>query len=248
MKFSFRENRSLKSESETVERIRILPPFESQIAILCAQRNKWRLLAASSVLFSMLAAISFAVLLHHKLFEKMNIEYIVVPGAAEFLKVRPNLIPDSVVFDFAEFVATYAGNFTYRNAKDHFATVAERMAPELKGRFLRDADSKFSEWSKRRVDQMFAFDPVRRFDVVNDKFGAKYVLVVRGNRTQYADGTKLLETDENLYLELRPRTSLAAGTRLDESLLLIERLDWVTSSQAETLLATRTKPLSEKAQ
>ena len=89
---------------------------------------------------------------------------------------------------------------------------------------------------------------MRRFDVVNDKFGAKYVLVVQGNRTQYADGTKLLESDENLYLELRPRTSLAAGSRLDESLLLIERLDWVTRSQAETLLATRTKPLSEKAQ
>jgi hypothetical protein len=47
----------------------------------------------------------------------------------------------------------------------------------------------------------------------------------------------LQETDENLYLELRPRLTLMPGRRHDESLLVIERLDWVTSSQAEALLS-----------
>jgi hypothetical protein len=225
--------------------IRALPPFESQIAIVSSQRNKWKLVALVSMIFAAANLVTSAVLLQHKLFQKMNSEYIVVPGAAEFLRVRPNLIPDAVVKDFAHFVATYAGNFTYRNAKEHFEIVAERMVPDLKGRFLRDAESKFSEWQKRRVDQVFAFDPVE-IQVSSDKFGAKYVLLARGTRSQYADGTLLQETDENLYLELRPRLRLNPGSRSDESLLLIERLEWVSRTQADALFASYSKVDAER--
>lgn len=232
-------------KGDLFSQIRVLPPFESQIAIVSSQRNKWKLVALVSMIFAAASLVTSAVLLQHKLFQKMNSEYIVVPGAAEFLRVRPNLIPDAVVKDFAHFVATYAGNFTYRNAKEHFEIVAERMVPDLKGRFLRDAESKFSEWQKRRVDQVFAFDPVE-IQVSSDKFGAKYVLLARGTRSQYADGTLLQETDENLYLELRPRLRLNPGSRSDESLLLIERLEWVSRTQADALLASYSKVDAER--
>jgi hypothetical protein len=86
------------------------------------------------------------------------------------------------------------------------------------------------------VDQVFAFEPIE-IQLVNDSFGPKYVMVVTGKRSQYADGTLLQETDENLFLELRPRLSLNPGRRSDESLLLIERLEWVSLSQAEALLS-----------
>lgn len=242
-KLTFRnQNRAEKvtHAKDVFDHIRVLPPFESQIAVLKAQRAKWKLLALASVSLAAISTLASSILLQHKLFQKMNSEYIVVPGAAEFLRVRPNLIPDAVVKDFAQFVATYAGNFTHRNAKDHFETVAERMTPELKGRFLRDAEGRFSEWNKRRVDQVFAFEPID-IHVASDKFGAKYVLVASGRRSQYADGTLLQETDENLYLELRPRLTLLPGKRSDESLLVIERLEWVTKSQADSLLSAYSK-------
>lgn len=229
-----------------MENIRVLPPFESQIAILKAHIGKWKLISFVSIALTFASVITSAMLLRHRLFEKMNSEFIIVPGAFEFTRVRPNLISDSIVKDFAQFVATYAGNFTYRNAKDHFETVAERMVPALKGRYLRDAEAKFSEWNKRRVDQVFAFDPFE-IHVANDKFGSKYVLVVEGRRSQYADGTMLQETDENLYLELRPRLELKPGNRSDESLLHVERLEWVSRSQAESLLAPYIKIESAKA-
>lgn len=219
----------------------VLPPMESRLAILSAQRNAWKLTCLVSLGLSALFGGGLLYMLNHKLFSRMGSEFLVVPGAAEYVRVRPNLIPDEAVFAFAEFVATYAGTFTYRNARDHFATIAERMEPELKGQFLRDTDSRLPEWERRRVDQVFSFDPVRRLDVLNDKFGPKYALVVRGMRTQYADGTLLHESEENLYLVLRPRLSLRAGTRADESLFQIERLEWVTRAQAETLLATRVR-------
>jgi hypothetical protein len=219
----------------------VLPPLESRLAILSAQRNAWKLTCLTSLGLSALFGGGLLYMLNHKLFARMGSEFLVVPGAAEYVRVRPNLIPDEAVFAFAEFVATYAGTFTYRNARAHFATIAERMEPELKGQFLRDTDSRLPEWERRRVDQVFSFDPVRRLDVLNDKFGPKYALVVRGMRTQYADGTLLHESEENLYLVLRPRLSLRAGTRADESLFQIERLEWVTRAQAETLLATRVR-------
>ena len=221
--------------------IQFLPPFESQIAVLSAHRNKWKFLAQMATGMCALSIIGSTVLLKDKLFEKMNSEFLIVPGAAEYARVRPNLIPDSVVFDFMDFVASYAGTFTYRNARSHFEYIGERMTPELKGRFLRDTSARLQEWEKRRVDQVFAFDPARKFDLVNDKFGPKYVGVISGVRTQYADGVLLQTTEENIYLELRPRISVSAGNRTQESLLLIERLEWVSRSQAESLLATRVK-------
>ena len=228
-------------QGDRESRIASLPPLEAHIAVLSAQRNKWKFLCMASLAGAGLGLASLGYLLNHKMFEKMGSEFIVVPGAADYVRVRPNLIPDEAVFAFAEYVASYAGTFSYRNAKNHFVIVGERMVPELKGRFLRDTDARLTEWMRRRVDQVFAYEPVRRFDVLSDKFGSKYALVVKGPRAQYADGTLIQESTENLYLVLRPRLSVNPGTRADESLFQIERLDWVTSAQAETLLATRVR-------
>jgi len=234
-----RRQRSTRVDEDTLSRVAALPPMESHIAVLSAQRNKWKLLCLGTLMGAAAGLGFLGYLLNHKMFEKMGSEFIVVPGAADYVRVRPNLIPDEAVFAFAEYVASYAGTFSYRSAKNHFVIVAERMVPELKGRFLRDTDARLAEWMRRRVDQVFAFEPARRLDVLKDKFGPKYALVVKGVRAQYADGTLLQETSENLYLVLRPRLSLNPGTRADESLFQIERLEWVTSAHAETLLATR---------
>jgi hypothetical protein len=228
-----------ESQESLHNRVVALPPLEARVALLSAQRNKWKVLCLTTAAAGTLCALTLGYFLNHKLFEKMGSEFIVVPGAADYIRVRPNLIPDAAVFAFAEYVASHAGTFSYRNAKESFAIIGERMVPELKGRFLRDTDARLTEWSRRRVDQVFAYEPARRLDVLTDDFGAKYALVVKGTRTQYADGTLLQETAENLYLVLRPRLSVKPGTRADESLFQIERLEWVTSSQAETLLATR---------
>jgi hypothetical protein len=229
----------IDSQESLHQRVVALPPLEARVALLSAQRNKWKIWCLSTAAVGALCALTLGYFLNHKLFERMGSEFIIVPGAADYIRVRPNLIPDSAVFAFAEYVASHAGTFSYRNAKESFAIIGERMVPELKGRFLRDTDARLTEWSRRRVDQVFAYEPARRLDVLTDDFGAKYALVVKGTRTQYADGTLLQETAENLYLVLRPRLSVKPGTRADESLFQIERLEWVTSSQAETLLATR---------
>jgi hypothetical protein len=233
--------KSTEATQETHASTIVLPPFESQLAVISAQRNKWKALFVCAASVGVLASSGLAYFLNHQLFTKMKSDFLIVPGAAEFMRIRPNLIPDAVVFSFAEYVATYAGTFTYRNAKSHFASVAERMAPELKGRFLRDTDSRLGEWQRRRVDQVFAFEPINRFDVLNDQFGPKYSVVVKGSRTQYADGTLLAESEENLLLVLRPHLQLSPGSRADESLFVIERLEWITRAQAETLLATRVR-------
>jgi hypothetical protein len=215
-----------------------LPPFESRIAILSAQRAKWKgiaLVASGALLVSLLGS---AFLLNNRLLQRAEADILVVPGAPEFMKVRPNLIPDAAVFAFAEYVSFYAGTFSYRNARDHFETLAERMVPALKGAYLRDSKARLSDWQKRKVDQVFAPEPISSFELVNDKFGPKYVVLVSGVRSQYADGVLLRTTDENLLFELRPRLTLDPGSRGDESLFKIERLEWMSRDQAETYIAT----------
>jgi|GEM_PF-1945581 len=241
-RFAKRGEQALPSVSkESAHEFLVLPPLESRVAILVAQRNKWKLLCIVALGLFVSTNGGLVYLLNHQLFTRMGKEFLIVPGAFEFTSVRPNMIPDETVYSFAETVATYAGTFSHRNARSHFSTIAERMVPELKGQFLRDTDSRVPEWERRRVDQVFSFEPVRRLEVLNDKFGSKYALMVRGMRTQYADGTLLHESEENLYLVLRPRLEIKPGTRADESLFQIERLEWVTRAQAETLLATRVR-------
>jgi hypothetical protein len=89
-----------------------LPPFSSLTAALTVRVRTWRAvcLVVSVVLLAVIAGQQ--VLLQHKLFAKTNEQYIIVPGAPEFFRVRPGLVPDESVFVFAEYVAAHLGHFS----------------------------------------------------------------------------------------------------------------------------------------
>lgn len=137
-------------------------------------------------------------------------EMLLIPTLPDFMKVRVGSLPDEVVFSFAEYVARQLATFSHRSVERQYREIAEFMTPELKHRFLFQAEKNFQLYNDLRVDEIFEFDPVRKFDVKNDKHGAKYVAEVRGVTKKYVEG-KLRETIplEIFVLEIRP-TSISA--------------------------------------
>ncbi len=60
-----------------------------------------------------------------------NEDYLVIPGAADFVRVRPNLIPDQAAIDFAHYFVEQMCSITYRNAVSRYDGMAAYMSPAL---------------------------------------------------------------------------------------------------------------------
>lgn len=219
-----------KQSSDTI------PPFVSVQAALTARARTWRnvFLATSAVLGFVIVAQQRVIF--HKLFQKMNEEIVIVPGSPEFFRVRPGQIPNESVFQFTEFVAANLGTFSYRNAQYQFGKIATHMHPVARGRFESGLQERIKDWSERKVDQTFAFEPVRSFDLVNDARGAKYVAAVDGVRTQYVEGHAFSETRNVLLLEFRAQGNLTAEKPY---LFELETLDWLSPEQFEAVKSAR---------
>jgi len=213
-----------------------LPPFHSVQAALFTRVRTWK-----SIFFITTGVLCFVIvcqqrIIFHKLFQKMNEEVIIVPGSPEFFRVRPGEIPKESVFNFAEFIANNVGNFSYRNVKYHFGKISEFMHPNIKGRFESDYENRLSDWSARKVDQTFSYEPVKTFDLVKDTRGPKYVVAVNGTRVQYVEGHSFSETNDVLLLEFRPQGNLTAEKPF---IFEIENLEWLTPSQFEEIKNAR---------
>ena len=213
-----------------------LPPFVSVHAAILSRARTWRnvFFATSAVL--LLVIVGQQRVIFHKLFQRMNEEIVIVPGSPEFFRVRPGQIPNESVFQFAEFVAANLGTFSYRNAQYQFGKIAGHMHPVARKRFESGLPEKLKDWSERKVDQSFSYEPVRSFDLLNDAKGPKYVAAVDGIRNQYVEGHAFSETRNILLLEFRAQGNLTAEKPY---LFELETLDWLTPEQFEAVKSAR---------
>lgn len=226
----------LNKEIEPPDFSKELPPFHSVHAALLMKLRTWKNMFFITLLVCGVIIISQQRIIFHKLFQKMNEEIVIVPGSPEFFRVRPGQIPKESVFIFSEFIANNLGNFSYRNVKYHFGKVSDFMHPSIKGRFESDYENRLLDWSERKVDQSFAYEPVRTFDLVNDTRGSKYVVAVTGIRTQYVEGHSFSETHDVLLLEFRAQGNL---TPEKPFLFEIENIEWLSPSQFEAIKNAR---------
>jgi len=205
-----------------------LPPFHTALAALNMRRRSWKILFfASTALCAGVIAFQQRIIMH-KLFEKGNESVVIVPGAPEFSRVRPGQIPDESVYIFGEFVAANLGNFTWRNVRYHFGKVAQYMTPAMRGRFERDLEARSTDWIERRVDQTFAYEPVRAFALTNDATGPIYRLTIEGTRSQYVEGRSFSEGREFLKLAFRVRGNLTADKPF---VFELDSVEWLTTAQ-----------------
>lgn len=225
-----------KSGSEEGKLDAALPPFQSLTAAMAARINVWRTLFFITTVVCGSVIVTQQQIILHKLFQKLNEQVLIVPGSPEFFRVRPGQIPDESVFMFAEYVAENLGNFSYRNLDYHLGKVTAYMTPEVSQRLEMAIELRKKDWVARKLEQTFAYEPVRHFDIVNDDRGPKYVAGVAGVRTQYVEGHVFSETRDVLYTEFRAQGKLTP----DHPFIFgIEKVEWMTPEQYQALLLAR---------
>lgn len=172
-----------------------LPPFLASQVIL---NDRIRVFKSLCGVFALGFVVSTGLLLT----ERERKEIIVVPGAPDVMRRRAGTIPDELVFAFAENVARQLGTFSYRSVARQYRDVSELMAPEFKHRFLYSAEKQFPIFQELRVDEIFDFDPVTKFEIKNDTKGPKYHVEVRGQTKKYIEGNLRDTVSEVFVFEL----------------------------------------------
>lgn len=195
-----------KPETQEPDQSLGLPPFSSQLVIF---RDRYRVAKWAIVGVAALSATSFVIQeIRVSNLTKLigDKDYLIVPGAPEFMRIRPGLIAPESVYLFAEYAASQLSTFSYNTVESQFRAIADYMTPELKTRFLLSTERPLKMYRDLRVDQVFDSQPVKAFDLKNDGRGAKYIVKVRGQTRKYVEGS-LRETVpvENINFIFRPR-------------------------------------------
>lgn len=236
MSFTAFIGKIMLKKPKAVRELDRLPPFYTMEAALLTRIHTWR-----AVFFGVTGALLLVIfaqqrIIFHKLFQKMGESVVIVPGAPEFFRVRPGQIPDESVFLFAEYVAANLGNFSHRNVAYHFGKVTRFMHPTIRNPFEQTYEARLKDWSERKVDQSFAYDPVKHYELIKDQKGSLYLTGVEGTRVQYVEGHVFSETRDVLVVEFRPMGDL---TPEKPFLFEIEKLEWMSPEQFSALKAVR---------
>lgn len=220
-----RNMRKMAFDSQAAAEISTLPVYVSAVAAMNMRKNTWK------GLFFTYVGLSVILLCVVKCKENVKETVVIVPGAPEFARVAPNQIPEESVFNFAEYVASHVGSFSYRNVKYHFSKIMNFMSPLAASKFQQNFESKLKDWQERRVEQGFAYEPVKVLNIDKDKFGTKYVVAVKGTRVQHVEGHVFSETRDVLLLAFRTRAKL---TPEHPFIFEVESLEWFPEDTYES--------------
>lgn len=183
---------------------KLIPPFLSSNAVLNDRLRVAKLfsIGVATVCISLvgLQEWRFKGALEHAL----NKEFLIVPGVVDFMRVRPGMIPENVVFFFAEFMADQVGTFTYSNVGERYKRAAEFMSPALRESFLMELRKKEKDYRELAVTEIFSPFPVSKFEQLKDEAGNPYYLVhLRGNLVRFSNDQKIATEEEILTLKFK---------------------------------------------
>lgn len=118
-------------------------------------------------------------------------EFIVVPGAPDYMVVRPGVPPDAAVFTFANWTIDQLANFNYLDVERRYEFLAEHMSPEFRESFLMEFRKKLPRYREFTVTEIYQHPGINNYDLrkVGDQF--LYVVTARGNVIRYSGDQKL---------------------------------------------------------
>jgi hypothetical protein len=186
MKF-FKKN----TASQTQYSVPQYPPFVSVAGALESRLRTYRRFtwAVCGVCLSILALQQYRI---GDMAEKLSrSEFLVVPGAADYMVVRPGVPPDEAIFTFANWAVDQIANFNYLDVERRFQFLAEHMSPEFREQFLMNFRKNMPRYREFTVTEIYQFQGINHYELkkLADRFS--YVVTVRGNVSRYTGDQKL---------------------------------------------------------
>lgn len=163
-------------------------------------------------------------------------EFLVVPGAADFVPIRANLIPDRVITEFASYFAGQMISVTDSNIERRYQSMSRFLAPALEAELEQELLRKAAVL--RSLHGAEVFDPQGEPEVERktEEGRAIFVARVRGRVERYALGTVLEGTTEVATIVFRTRSTLGA-----EEPWVFEVIEFVRRTEDEESAYERTQ-------
>ena len=163
-------------------------------------------------------------------------EFLVVPGAADFVPVRANMIPDRVVTEFTTYFTTQMVSVTDSNIDRRYRALAHFLTPELEARLTQELERKSAVLRSLHGAEVFDLlgEPEVQRRTVDGRtlFEAR----VRGRVARYALGQVLGSTIEVVTVTFRTRSALGA-----EEPWVFEVIEFERRTEDEQLERDRTR-------
>jgi hypothetical protein len=163
-------------------------------------------------------------------------EFLVVPGAADFVPVRANMIPDRVVVEFAAYFVSQMVSVTDSNIERRYQAMGRFLEPALAGKLDQELKRKAAVLRSLHGAEVFEpmGEPVVQRKTVEGK--ATFEAKVRGRVARYALGQALDSSIEIVTVTFRPRSSLGA-----EEPWIFEVVELARRTETEQLQFERTQ-------
>ncbi len=156
-----------------------------------------------------------------------NQDYIVVPGAADFVRVRPNMIGDRTIMAFARYFAERMVSVGYLDLEDRYRSMRQHMAPALWAELQVDLEETMGLFRAVRAAEVLQIMGVEAERTDLPGGGAGFRAVLQGQVSRYAGERRLEHRTE--IIEIWFRTSALSG----EDPWLFEVTDFVRSTPEE---------------
>ncbi len=186
--------------------IEVMPPYNQYVASLKYRIRLFKISLAAVITLSL-------ILLGIQIFEKSALlerleqkDVYLVPGLIpNILRIRANTLSDSLVYEFADWFIDNLTNINFEEATVKINTLSGYMTPELKTRFLAEMKPKVELWTGRRVDQRFAFDPIKQFERTTEGRTTRFTVETWGTVRKSMEGRDLPAYREKITLVFQTR-------------------------------------------
>lgn len=132
-----------------------------------------------------------------------NQDYIVVPGAVEFVRVRPNLVGDRAVLAFAEYFASHLVSVGYLDLEGRYRAMSEHMSPGLWSRMQTDLEDTLTLFRTIRASEVLQITNIEAERKALPSGEPGFVAVIEGQVERYAGDRRLEQRSEVITVVYR---------------------------------------------
>jgi len=178
------------------------PAFSSTVAIYNSKIRRYRILVCS-LFFILIFIFSIEEYRINKAIGSiLRQEWLVIPGATSFMKVRPGEISDDVLFSFSDWTVKQLESFDYMDVDVQYHELEKYMTPEMRTKFLIEKKVKLEKYKKLAVVQYITFKKPDKIYQKKDEHGDLYYEVTyNGTIQRYSNDEKLKPIDEIFTLK-----------------------------------------------
>lgn len=186
------------------------PPYVRAVAVH-ESTTRWVSRVGLASLGALVCLVGFQQTRIHALVQEVRAkEFLVVPGAADFVPVRANMIPDRVVTEFVIYFTTQMVSVTDSNIDRRYRALAHFLTPDLEARLEQELERKAAVLRSLHGAEVFDLlgEPEVQRRTVDGR--AQFEARVRGKVARYALGQVLESTTEVVTVTFRTRSALGA--------------------------------------